>query len=471
MKRLSAGNLTAPILLASSLILLTACSGGGGGGSNTPAKKPTPITPEILSHAPLCDEIIDPAYPNKIFTHALVNPDAVDTAVVLGDMEPSSPQEIINFEQGFYISQSGTQMTAPADLHITSIESSLHIDTGLTDYGISFDVCSYQSDLKTLPAVLGNFAHITHLGEDLNTLFESEMNKYKQQQDSAITCNGDGVLQSRTCTLSINRLRDLIDDQKYDFIAYAGSSLGEAGPLEGKAIPRGIDTNLQDKRKNDYAGNYYINPDRLGAEEGPGTGWRYGACFYEYFPEQYSSAYTSKISSLGDYRESKDNPCGVLEVDKNRLGTVGGVWATGDSAGLSMSDDFGGELLDNYLENILVMADHFIVPGEKIMLSTSIDALSDHNGENKAMEFNKAELNDNNWQLLTNLPLDQTEPGYTYCYAGNYYGSFVEFYFLLALSDDTDQLFVQRVDGDCSNTTQAEREMSMDQKEKYLFVR
>jgi len=398
----------------------------------------------------------------------VVDPSHVTAAEVFGGMEPSSPQEVMNYELGFYFGGSDIPLTAPADLYVEAIERSYHPYNDVTDWGIAYHVCSYQDGNVRRAGVFGNFAHVTTLDSTLNALFDAEFEKYLDGQPSAVTCSD---ADNHECGLSLNRMRDVVGDPDYVLVLEAGSQFGTGGPAEGKNGPAGIDANLIDRRINDYEGNYYINPERLGAEGGPGLAWRYGACTYDYFVEPYRSQYLGKIQILGETRVSADHPCGTLEIDVDAAGTVAGLWAASSMGAEVMSPDFGGGELDGYLSQLLVLADHMTSPETKMMLSTPIAELANLTSEASVVEFDKAVMGDDNWNALVNVPFLATEPGAIYCYAGTRYGGFEDAYYLAEVSADGETLTLQRVMDDCSDVPTESRAFVSGADEYYVFVR
>ena len=99
----------APFLLLS--LLSPGCGGGGG-------EPPPPVVHQ--SQAPSCADLVGDGDPRLLFSHRLIDPEAVSAAVVLGDMDPSSPQETLNFEQGMYVPVN-TPLSAPTDIYVEAI--------------------------------------------------------------------------------------------------------------------------------------------------------------------------------------------------------------------------------------------------------------------------------------------------------------------------------------------------------------
>jgi len=452
------------LVLLSTVSLMAAC---GGSESSTSTGPDEPVA-MVESLAPLCDDIAPANAPRELFSYPVVDPSHVTAAEVFGGMEPSSPQEVMNYELGFYFGGSDIPLTAPADLYVEAIERSYHAYDDVTDWGIAYHVCSYQDGNVRRAGVFGNFAHVTTLNSTLNALFDAEFDKYLAGQPSAVTCSD---AENQNCGLNVNRMRDVLGDPEYVLVLEAGTQFGTGGPAEGKTGPAGIDTNLIDRRINDYEGNYYINPDRLGAEGGPGLAWRYGVCTYEYFPEPYRSQYLGKIEILGEKRVSAEHPCGTLEVDADSAGTVAGVWAASSMASEVMSPDFGGGALDDYLARLVVLADHTIAADTRLMISTPIPELANLTSEASAMEFDKAVMGDANWNKLVNVPFRSTEPGSIYCYAGNRYGGFEQVFYLAEVSADGDTLTLQRVLEDCSDVPVGSRAFDSGADEYFVFAR
>ncbi|MCA9577104.1 MAG: hypothetical protein R3B40_09780 [Polyangiales bacterium] len=428
----------APFLLLS--LLSPGCGGGGG-------EPPPPVVHQ--SQAPSCADLVGDGDPRLLFSHRLIDPEAVSAAVVLGDMDPSSPQETLNFEQGMYVPVN-TPLSAPTDIYVEAIVRSDHAD--VSDWGIAYHVCSVLGeDGVRRPGVHGNFAHVTTLPPTLQALFDAELAAFEGGLTSAVACSSGG------CDLNLNRMRDNLGDPDYVLVVAAGASLGTAGPIDGVG-PAGVDTNLLDRRMNDGAGNAYINPNRLGAEEGHGVGWRYGACFYEYFPAETRDAYLAKIRVLDEPRVSATTPCGTLDVDV--ANSPAGVWATSTIADQSMSADFDGAALDQYLGQVVVLADHYARPDTHMMISTSLPGLAQLGEAVYAMEFEKSAADSVDAEDYVNLDFAQAEAGPIHCYAGTRVGAVEAVYYLLQLAPDGDALTIERVETDCRATPAAERAFS-----------
>lgn len=409
---------------------------------------------EHESRAPLCDDLVSADNPRELFPFALVDPAAVTDAIPFGNLEPEAPQEVLNHEVGFYIEGVRVPLTSPADLYVQSIERSFHAYDGVTDFGVAYHVCSYMDGEVRKPAVTGSFAHLGSLSAELQAFFDAELAKYDAGEPTAIGCNEDRT----ECGVSMNAHRDLLGDPAWAYVLEGGASLGTAGAQEEGGIgPAGVDTNLQDRRINDFAGNFYLNPDRLGAEEGPGVSWRYGVCTYDYFAEPVRSQYMAKIAVLNELRQSEDDPCGSIEVDRDAYGTVRGVWAGLELEGETMDSEFSAADIDVYLEKTAVLGDHFTRPDTHMMISTPIDVLSDWGSGNSPIVIERATLGDGDYEMAVNVPFAEAGPGVTWCYVGERFGGFEEAYLLLSVSEDGELLQLERVEDDCSLTDPSDR--------------
>lgn len=423
---------------------------------------------EDESRAPLCSDIAMPQAPNALFTHGIIDANEISETIMLGDMDPTSPQEVLNFEMGFYVPGVEVPLVAPAKLYLQSIERSYHANDDVTDFGVGYHVCSYDDAGVRKAAVSGNFAHVAALNSELTALFDAELRKLKDGQESSVRCSGDTT---EECSLFVSMLRDQAGDPSLTLIVEAGSQLGLTGHLEGNLGPAGIDANLQDRRINDFSGNYYINPNRLGADNGPGAGWRYGACTYDYFVEPFRTQYLDMIRNVGVARVSADQPCGTVEIDEGVEGTLGGMWAL-DSVGTQiMSGDLGGQALDDYLINLLALADHLTFPETKMMLSTSLQQLSQITNEPSLIEFDKAIEFDADWNNEVNVPFALAQPGITYCYAGQRYHGNQDAFYLAELSQNGTTMQFEKVVEDCRGLTADSRVFDTQSDAYFSFVR
>jgi hypothetical protein len=424
----------------------------------------TPAPIEHQTRAPACSDVADPARPNELFHHALVDPAAVSDAIVFGNMEPYSPQEVVNFELGFYLPGTNVPLTAPADLYVQSVRRSVHAFDGVVDWSLDYHVCSELDGDLRVPAVSGNFAHITTMSAPVMELFDAEMAKLDEGELTAMHCNDD----RSECNLNLNLFRDQRDDQSFAFVLAAGDALGTGGKLTDGTGPAGIDTNLQDRR---YGGNHFINPDRIGSEAGHGAGWRYGACTYEYFAEPMRSAYLGAIEAFGEPREASDEPCGVMEVDRNAEGTAAGLWALTSIGEQQMNEEWSAPEVDVYMANLMVLGEHISRPTTEMMMSTPIDGLSHFGNNNAPIRFLRSAPGDVAHEQAVNVPFWDTAPGTIYCYDGERYGGDEEIFYLVELSDDGSSLVVEKVLDDCTQTAPSDRVLDPGRPEHFIFVR
>ena len=387
---------------------LPACGGGGGGHG---------------SDAPLCTDLYA-TNPRALFTVAAVPAASVEHALVFGDMDPGT-LEPINFELGFQLNAINVPVRAPAELFVRSVASNAYLTgsrAGETDYQIVFDVCR---DAQGRVAVEGDFAHLTTIEPVIQDIFDSlnlECETYGGAEETVEKCRG--FLSN-------------------EVVIAAGTLVGTAGGTGLSSYAPGLDLNLFDTR----FPNFYVNPERIGADQGPGAGFRNGACVYEYFPEPTRSSYLDRVGAAGMFRESADAPCGSMSVDVE--GTAAGIWILASEAGLSINDDLAG-----VLGSLLVLAPDTLLPDERRAVSTELDSLSTIDGNNRLLLFDFVTTGD------VNVAFEDMQPGTVHCLATQPGGVAGDAYFLLELGAGGDTLTFERVAADCSATPEADRTFS-----------
>ena len=452
MKRLTFSLLT--------LLALAGCS------SNSPTENAPPPPPPYRG-APLCTELVSDENPRELFTTALLPAEAVNDAYPFGDTQPNEVQEIINFELGFYIKNepayASVALTAPTDLYVETLEISRYDDdhdgiVDRADHGVSYEVCSHVVEGVQQQAVTGNFAHVRTLSPTLMAIVDAERQRILDGvvtlEASALRCD-DGLDGVGTCVFFASIKRET--EPEFEIVIPEGTAFGTT------ASP-GFDANLRDRRMNGGTGNYFISPNRWGADYGHAIGYRYGACTYEYFAEPYRSAYLARIGANGIYRNDVevDHPCGLLEADIGAAGTAQGFWMLASKADQYMVPDMSMEEVEDVLSGMLVLNEHFLTPNTHIAMSTHIATLSGGGPQNDQMlvEFARNMPADTN----TNVPFDEVEPGITYCYEGHgYMNEAAEFAFLLRVTNEPSPVLeVERRKGDlpCSALSQEERAFS-----------
>lgn len=421
----------------------------------------TPPTPYL--DGPLCASLVSDEAPDVLFDHELVPIGAVDSAYPYGDMQPDQVQEIINFEQGFYIRNSpefaNVPLTAPTTLYVRSIEVTRHDadhdgTVELTDYGFTYDVCSRIVEGERGPAVSGNFAHLKSLAPSIATVFGTEADRIRSgaiaESESALRCS-NGIDGPGTCTFFVSLARE--EDPTFSLVVPAGDPIGTT------AFP-GFDANVRDRRKNGGLGNHFLSRDRWTAETGHASGLRYGVCTYEYFVEPYRTQYLRRIGANGVYRNVDGNglpvavehPCGLFEADLGAGGTAAGYWMESSRAALHMTEDMSIEATEEVLSGMLVLSEHFLEPNAKLAMSTHLAALSGGGNDARPMvvEFARGAPDGTN----TNVPFDEVVPGTVYCYVGaGYSNALSRFSFLLEIVDaPVPTLRIERLEGapDCS---------------------
>jgi hypothetical protein len=420
--------------------------------------------PEVESWAPRCADLVTEDSPRELFTQALLPAAHVESTVMLGNLEPE--EDALNHETGFYITGSNVPLTAPADLYIGAIQRSFHPYDGVTDWGVAFDVCSYLDGNVPRAAVSGNFAHMGSLGPALQDFFDTELAKHQAGEASAMVCDE----QEWECGVNLNAYRDLSGEPDFTLVIATGENLGTAGPTDGNPGPRGLDMNLSDRRINHFEGNFYLNPTRLGGEEGPPARWRYGVCPYEYFSEPHRSDLLGKVTNYDGKRESTDQPCGTLEVDRGAQGSVAGLWITSELAEQRNDPDAALHEGRDYRDSLLVLTAHVTRADTEMMLSTGLDALSAFTRPtNSLVAFAEVEAGDS--QPATNVPFQQTTAGTVYCYAGSRYGGHEDATYLMEVSSDGATLQVQRLDTDCSDTAPSARTFDTEDAQYFEFKR
>ena len=387
--------------------LLAAACGGGGGGSD-----------DAETLAPPCD-VIAGANPRELFTEAVVPTDAVFETLIFGGMDPGT-LEPINFELGYRLNDIDVPVTAPAELYVRSFEYTSYLTgarAGETDYAFAFDVCSTAEGTS---AVEGDFAHMTALEPEFAALLDT----------TDFDCST-----SENFEESAEKCRAFYQASEEDgLVIPAGTLLGSAGGTGETDYAPGFDFNLLDTR---YP-NEYVNPDRIGAEEGPGRWFRYGACVYEYFTEPTRSAYMDLVGQNGDLRVDADDPCGTMSIDQ--AGTAAGVWMRAEAADLDISTDLVG-----VLENLLVLGPHPVFPGTREVVSSEMLEVASWTDGGTLVEFEPVGADAD-----TNPSFYDMAPGTIYCVDAAGFGNQVPHHYLVELGAGGDTLTLERLDASCS---------------------
>ncbi len=366
--------------------------------------------------APLCSTIAGGG-PKELFAQPVVPTDAVTEALIFGGMDPGT-LEPINFELGFLLGDTNVPVVAPADLYVRSLEYTRYMTgfrAGVTDYGMTFQVCAVEDvEGRASPAVTGAFQHITSLSAELQAMVDSlELDCFVDD------ANPEEVAEKCAAFLPAGLAED------GGLVIAAGTTIGGAGGTGANDYTPGFDFNLMDER---YP-NAYVNPDRLGAEEGPGHAFRYGACVYEYFAEPHRSAYLAAVGQNGEPRASESDPCGTLGFGVP--GTAAGVWILEDGAGLTLESAYV-----QTLESLLVLGPHPVTPGTHQVLSSELPALSDVSGRRALLTYAPDDGADVNPDLYA------VAPGTIYCIESEPYGAFEPHAHLLELEEGGERLTI-----------------------------
>jgi hypothetical protein len=223
-------------------------------------------------------------------------------------------------------------------------------------------------------------------------------------------------------------------------VIHAGESIGSAGGTGATSYRPGFDFNLLDTR----FPNTYVNPDRIGAEEGPGRWFRYGACVYEYFTGATRAAYLGKVGQNGDLRSDTSAPCGTLSIDQ--AGTAAGVWIRADKASLDITSDWIG-----VLESLLVLGPHPVFPGKREVVSSEMLGIASTNGHGLLIEFEQQDEGD------VNRSFYQMTPGPIHCVDGGGFAIPAPHSYYMQLGASGDTLTVERLDSPCATTPDYKR--------------
>jgi len=396
--------------------------GGGSSGSNAVS----------VDYLPGCESVAEAngsLNPKELFSTAVVDPLSVESALPIGELE-AGDYTPINNELGFLLYTTNINVTAPADLYVKTITSTEYLSgprAGEIDYGMTYQVCSHLVNGKERVAVEGDYAHMTAVEAVIST------------ELAGVSCVEDLNPGESTNKCSVNYLNNylLIDE---------GTLLGSGGGTGTGDYRPGFDANLIDFRFE----NIFVNPNRIGAEEGPGAGYRYGACTYEYFLDPAKTGYLDKVGVPGNYRVSVTDPCGKLS-NVGLAGTAAGVWIAEDKADLDIATD-----LFDIMSNLLVLADDLIVPADEMNISTDLITVADVAGEAALVNIVKKATGD------LNIPYKEMLPGTVYCLEGtsNLGGFVTDFYYYLELVDGGDTLELERLGAACNATPEASRTFS-----------
>ncbi|MDH3976381.1 MAG: hypothetical protein OEV42_19110 [Deltaproteobacteria bacterium] len=387
---------------------------------------------QSVDYLPSCDSVMEAngsVNAKDLFSVALVDPSSVDSSLPIGELEAGDLTPI-NHELGFLLYTTNIDIIAPTDLYVKSLTSTQYISgprAGETDFGMTYQVCSHLVNSKEEIAVEGDYAHMTAAYGIITTALVGA------------TCVEDlGDVES-TVKCSVNYVNNYLLIDK-------GTLLGSGGGAGLSDYKPGFDANLTDFRFE----NNFVNPDRIGAEEGPGAGFRYGACTYEYFLEPTKTAYLDKVGVPGNYRVSATDPCGKLS-DVGQAGTAAGIWISEDKAGLDISTDLFG-----VMSNLLVLADDLIAPDTEMNISTDLISVAPGDGKAALVSIIKKVSGD------VNPAFKEMLPGTVYCLEGtsDIGGIITDFYYYLELIDGGDTLKLEALDAICNATPEASRTFS-----------
>lgn len=376
------------------------------------------------SAAPLCSALHG-SNPRELMTTPVVDVSKVEHSLVFGGMDPGS-QAPINFELGFLLNDINVEVRAPADLYIKTIQYQSYsrgFRDGETDYALSFDVCA---DGDKVAVVEGDLAHVTALASDIQAILDAAevecRDKTGPEEDA------------QECTAYL---------QDEGIVIAAGTVIGTAGGTGQTDYRPGLDFNLLDSR---YP-NSFVNPDRLGSEEGPGRAFRYGACVYEYFPKSVRDGYVARIGQNGLFRDSAIDPCGTLSI--GQAGTAAGVWIRADKVDLEFNDDVFA-----VIDHLLILGPSPIDPGDKEVISTELSEFNDVDGNPRLMSF--VHFGDGD----VSVSFYDMEPGPIYCMEAEPLGDDGKAYYYLELGFNGANLMLERLDTDCTAVPQNQRGFS-----------
>ena len=363
-----------------------------------------------------------------LFSLPVVDPSFVSASLPIGDLQPGEFTPI-NYELGFLLNAINVDVTAPADLYVKSITSTEYLSgwrKGEIDFGMGYEVCSHLVNDKEEVAVEGEYAHMTAINDDIRA----------ELMGAPCVEDINDVASTRNCSIQYGNDFFLIEK---------ATLLGSAGGTGLSEYKPGFDSNLLDFRFE----NTFVNPDRIGADEGPASGYRYGACIYEYFLDPTKTEYLSTVGSLIKARVSETEPCGQLS-GIGKAGTAAGIWIPEDKAGLS-STIFSE--LTVVLGNILILADHYLFPEEQLNISTDLVAVADIEGEATLVDIMKEPSGD------INIDFKDMLPGTVYCLEGTSDGGgfITDFYYYLEVIDGGGTLKLERLDSECKLTPEASR--------------
>jgi hypothetical protein len=382
---------------------------------------------DVTTAAPRCSDLTD-GDAKALFGTPVVPASSVLESLIFGGMDPGT-LEPINFELGFRLTDINVPVHAPTDLYVRSIEMTKFLvgsRAGETDYAITFHVCSEDSSGTTEVAVEGDFAHVTALEPSLAAhLMGSEL-------ECSTNPGPDETVE--TCRRFFTPTGDAA------LVIAEGELIGSAGGTGATAYRPGFDFNLLDTRFETEA----VNRDRLGAEDGPGRWFRYGACVYEYFTGATRTDYLSKVGQNGDLRAYASAPCGTLSVDK--AGTAAGVWIRADKAELDISNDWIG-----VLENLLVLAPHPVFPGQREVVSSELLSIANHDDRGLLVEFTQVDSGDVNRSFY-----DMT-PGPIHCVTGAGFGIPDPHHYYIQVGPAGESLTIERLASTCDATPLAAR--------------
>jgi len=192
-----------------------------------------------------------PCPEGTVFTHHAIDPDSVANIDPLGNLNP--PGHVFPSDHGGYYVASppgakvtyNVQLFSPGDIRITSMVASEHLNAGLTDFELNFEICN---DLW------GRLGHITTLDEDL---FGDTADYTQWQLEDEYTTGGDTY---RRWTTDVN-------------ISVAGGEL--LGTTGGNPGQGGLDFGMYDRRSSPPTP---ANPARW-----DGYGYIYARLFVEFY--------------------------------------------------------------------------------------------------------------------------------------------------------------------------------------------
>lgn len=283
-----------------------------------PVSKPTPVSTPPTSPTKCTEDSLFKRLPVEFSKISSVSP--------IGVFAPVGGSPLPKQHTGFMLNELGVPIFAPGNLTITQIRKVTYnvspTRQGYVDYAIFFSVCD---------EVKGHFGHVTDLTLNL------------QPQPSAFRCSKYSTVDETVESCSADTSIKVVE----------GTQIATSGNASHSPA---VDMGMSDQRMSDG----YLNPDRYGKSQAPGT-----LCPWDFYTDTLKAQLYSKIGLTATNLTTETPKCGTLAIDK--AVTAAGRWTPKEDPGNGMDPADG---------RFLVFALDTYKPQSRIAFSTRIKEIA-----------------------------------------------------------------------------------------------